>query len=116
VAKLEHWQIRTKDGIDGLLILEPRPDCYLATPTMRTWRDLPDNPPADEQFTEALRRYRGLTGRVEVVPDQAQVEASRQFQGQRDQFTARRRGAGYGPGDTDADVVGIWVARQRRRS
>jgi hypothetical protein len=26
-----------------------------------------------------------------------------------------RRGAGYGPGDTDADVVGIWVARQRRR-
>jgi hypothetical protein len=89
VAKLEHQQIRTKDGIDGLLIWNPGPTV--------TWRDLPDNPPADEQFTEALRRDRGLPGRVEVVLDQAQVGASRQLQGQRDEFTARRRRARYGP-------------------
>jgi hypothetical protein len=45
VAKLEHQRIRTKDGIDGLLIWNPGPTV--------TWRDLPDNSPADEQFTEA---------------------------------------------------------------
>jgi hypothetical protein len=54
VAKEGSWMIRAKDGVDGLLILEPRPDYHLATLTRRTWRDLPDDPAAFKRFNEAL--------------------------------------------------------------
>jgi hypothetical protein len=117
VAKLGPWTIRARDGVDGLLILEPYArGGHLVTLTMRTWRELPDHPAANERFEQAFRDHIGLTQRIEVVLDEAQVQGGRQLQGHRDQFAVRRRRRPRsGPGDGDADVVGLWVARQGQR-
>jgi hypothetical protein len=114
VAQLGYWMVLCRPGIDGLLTLDCRPDGGVATLTQTTWHTAPDDPAVWDRLTKAMRTYGPAGGRVEIELDPQAVQAGRQLQAHRDQFTARRRQVRSTPADGEGQVVGLWRARQRR--